>query len=255
MKVEILGCNGGVGPGLRTTCLRIDDTLLLDAGTGACDLAVEDMMALTDIFLTHAHLDHSVGLAFIAENRIGRTAEPLVVHSQPETLQVLHQHMFNGQLWADFTTLPDADHPTLRFAATPVPFAPLHCKALEFLQVPSLHTVPACGYAIRHSGGVFAFTGDTYGHPGMWQSLNALERLDQLMIEVSYGDELADVGTVARHLTPARLAQQLKALHHRPQLLLSHHKTGQETAVRQQCRAALGNWRYRHLRSGECFEV
>ncbi|MDN5873742.1 MAG: 3',5'-cyclic-nucleotide phosphodiesterase [Sinobacteraceae bacterium] len=253
MKIEILGCNGGVGPGLRSTCLRIVSCLLVDTGTGACELSPQEMAALTDVFLTHAHLDHTVGLAFIADNRIGRAPRPLAVHAQAETLQVLHEHLFNWQVWPDFTALPDSDNPTLRFI--PLPAAPARCQGLEFIPFPSQHTIPTTGYAIRHSGGVFAFTGDTYGHPAMWQSLNALERLDQLMIEVSYGDELADVGTVARHLTPARLAQQLKALHHRPQLLLSHHKTGQETAVRQQCQAALGNWRYRHLHNGECFEV
>lgn len=256
MKIEILGCSGGVGPGLRTTCLRINDTVLVDAGTGACELPLDAAAALTDVFLTHAHLDHTVGLAFIADNRIGRVAAPLTVHAQADTLERVHNHLFNWEVWPDFSALPDAEHPTLRFAPTPATSAtPLQCRGLAFSQFPSLHTVPTTGYAIEHDSGVFAFTGDTYGHPQMWQSLNALERLDHLMIEVSYGNALAEIGEVSRHLTPARLAEQLQALHHQPQLLLSHHKPGHENAVREQCRAALGDWRYRHLQAGDILQL
>ena len=49
MKIDIFGCSGGVGPALRTTSLRLDDHILIDAGTGACDLPLADMMMLTDV--------------------------------------------------------------------------------------------------------------------------------------------------------------------------------------------------------------
>ena len=52
MKVKVLGCSGGIGGnGLRTTCLAVDDDILIDAGTGAADLSLEALaMALGIVF-------------------------------------------------------------------------------------------------------------------------------------------------------------------------------------------------------------
>ncbi|HEX7382095.1 MAG TPA: 3',5'-cyclic-nucleotide phosphodiesterase [Nevskiaceae bacterium] len=251
MKIEILGCDGGVGPGLRTTCLRINDRILIDAGTGACELDGEAMAALSDVFLTHAHVDHVMGLAFIAAQR--KAARPLTVHGDAAALGALKAHLFNWALWPDFTALPDAAHPALRLAAMGP--GPLGCHGLQFAAFPSLHTVPAIGYAVTENERSFAFTGDTYGHPEMWRALNALPRLDQLMIEVSYPDAQGALAEVSRHLTPARLAQQLKALHHWPELLLTHHKPGYATILVDECRTALDHWRYRHLYNGDLLHL
>ncbi|TAM09542.1 MAG: 3',5'-cyclic-nucleotide phosphodiesterase [Nevskiaceae bacterium] len=253
MKIDILGCSGGVGPGLRTTSLRVDGRILIDAGTGACDLPLVDMVALTDVFLTHAHLDHTVGLAFLADNRIGQSERPLVIHGQAETIDRLHAHLFNWQVWPDFTLLPDAGHPTLCLVADAE--APVICGGLRMIPFPAVHTVPANGYAVEHAHGIFAFTGDTGSGAEPWAALNTLPRLDQLMVEVSYGNARDDIAAIARHLTPARLAAGLARLHHRPEVLLTHAKPGHEQAVREECRAALAGWRYRHLCNGETLEV
>ena len=39
MRIEVLGCSGGIGPGLRTTSLMLDGHSLIDAGTEAFSLA------------------------------------------------------------------------------------------------------------------------------------------------------------------------------------------------------------------------
>ena len=33
MKIRVLGCSGGIGGGLRTTSLLVDEDILIDAGT------------------------------------------------------------------------------------------------------------------------------------------------------------------------------------------------------------------------------
>lgn len=254
MQIEVLGCSGGVGPGLRTTCLRLDGRALVDAGTGACDLDLDAMAGLTDVFLTHAHLDHVAGLAFIADNRFGRTDVPLVVHALPEVIQTLRAHLFNWSLWPDFSVLPDADRPTLEFSAVR-PGLSIRFGDLEVRPFPSQHTVPTVGYAFSGADGCFAFTGDTYGDPAMWAALNALPRLDKLMIEVAYTDEQAEVGRVSGHLTPTRLGVEVAQLRHRPQLLLTHPKPGGERVIQTQCRSALAAWDFRHLQRGDIIIV
>jgi ribonuclease BN (tRNA processing enzyme) len=254
MRIKVLGCSGGVGPGLLTTCLCIEDRFLIDAGTGVGSLDLAQMSALTDVFLTHSHLDHTCGLAFLADNRLARGAQTLRVHAQAETVQALRSHMFNWVLWADFEQLPDTRHPVLEFQPMALGTS-AEVAGVSVTPFPSQHTVPAVGYALATESGCLAFTGDTYAGPQMWQALNALPRLDMLMIEVAFPDELADVGLASQHLTPARLGEQLRVLRHRPELLLSHPKPGSEQAIVEQCRVALRDWRYRHLRSGDSLEL
>ena len=72
MKIRVLGCFGSRIPGRFTSSLLIDDKFLLDAGTVSSALSQGEQLALEDIVLTHAHMDHIVDLAFLADNIFGR---------------------------------------------------------------------------------------------------------------------------------------------------------------------------------------
>ncbi len=58
MRVEVLGCDGGIGGPLRTCALRVDDDVLIDAGTGLGELPRSALIGIDHVFVTHAHLDH-----------------------------------------------------------------------------------------------------------------------------------------------------------------------------------------------------
>ncbi|MBL6748995.1 MAG: 3',5'-cyclic-nucleotide phosphodiesterase [Nevskia sp.] len=250
MRIKILGCSGGVGPGLRTTSLLVDDAILVDAGTGVGDLSLAQMSRITDVLITHSHLDHVCGLAFIADNLFGLLDRPLRVHATPETLAALREHLFNWKLWPDFSALPDAEHPIVVFH----PLEPGQARAVGAMTVTPfqvLHTVPAVGYLIDSGQGVFVFTGDTYADDRLWNFLNGQPRLDRLMIDVAFPDEDAELGRLSRHFTPGLLGQELAKLRHRPKLYLTHHKPGTERAIEQECLTALAGWDYSHLKRGD----
>lgn len=250
MKIKVLGCSGGIGPGRRTTSLLVGESLLLDAGTGICDLSFADMTAITDVLVTHAHLDHVAGLALMIDTVFDRIQHPVVVRATEETISTLRQHLFNWQLWPDFTQLPNTTAPRLRYEPLSVG-KPIRHGNLHITPFPSLHTVPTVGYAIQDEEGVFAFTGDTYTDESLWAGLNALPRLDKLMIDCSFTDEDAELGRESRHFTPAVLGRELARLKHRPELLLTHHKPGAEHQISRQCTRALKGWEYQHLRRGD----
>lgn len=253
MRIEVLGCSGGVGPGLRTTTLRLGETALLDAGTGVGDLSLAAMTALRDVFLTHAHLDHVAGLAFLADNLHDRIAQPLRVHAPAETLAALREHLFNWTLWPDFTQLPSVEQPTLQWRPLG---EPVQVGAARITPLPVLHTVPATGYVVEGPAATLAFSGDTWSHAPMWEALAALPRLDHLVVEVAFGDEAAGLGELSRHYTPSLLASDLAQLGaRRPKLWLSHHKPGSEAEIERQCRALLDGWDYSHLRRGDIIEI
>jgi cAMP phosphodiesterase len=250
MRIKILGCSGGVGPGLRTTGLLVDDRILVDAGTGVGDLSLAQMSRITDVLITHSHLDHVCGLAFIADNLFGLLEHPLKVHATPETLAVLREHLFNWKLWPDFTTLPNPEKPIVVFE----PLSPGESRQVGPMMVTPfdvLHTVPAVGYLIDSGQGVFAFTGDTYAHDMLWNFLNSRPRVDRLMIDVAFPDEDSELGRISRHFTPALLGRELAKLKHRPKIFLTHHKPGTERAIEQECLTALAGWDYSHLKRGD----
>ncbi|MCX7071935.1 MAG: 3',5'-cyclic-nucleotide phosphodiesterase [Gammaproteobacteria bacterium] len=254
MQIRILGCSGGIGPGLRTTTLLVDGVMLIDAGTGVGDLPAQALAEIRTVLLTHAHLDHVCGLAFMADNLFGEIDHALQVHAIPETLAVLRQHVFNWQLWPDFTTLPDPVNPLL--VLQPLEAGrPLMIGALRITPFAVSHTVPAVGYAIECDTGVFAFTGDTHASDALWAALNALPRLDHLMIEVAFPDEESALADRSRHFTPAGLAAELDKLRHQPMLHLTHAKPGSEQRIAAQCALALRGRRYRHLRCGDDIQV
>ncbi len=118
-----------------------------------------------------------------------------------------------------------------------------------------LHTIPAVGYALTSSTGVFAFTGDTGACESMWDFLNSLPRLDHLMVDVAFPDEQAELGVLSRHYTPSLLGRELSKLRHRPKLLLTHGKPGCEEDLKSECAKALQGWDYAHLKRGTVIDV
>jgi ribonuclease BN (tRNA processing enzyme) len=255
MRIEVLGCSGGVGPDLRTTSLLVDDRILIDAGSGVGDLSLARMSAIEQVYLTHSHLDHICGLAFMADNLFDLVDHPIRVHAIAPTIAALRQHIFNWVIWPDFTELPSKQNPIMQF----VEIEPLQALAapgpLTITPFAVHHTVPAVGYSLVGASGVFAFSGDTSATDSLWQHLNGLPRLDQLMIEIAFPNEQAELGSTSRHFTPASLGQQLQQLRHRPQLLLTHHKPGSEALIESQCLHDLAGWDYRHLHRGELIEL
>ena len=255
MRIRVLGCSGGIGPGLRTTSLLLDDDVLIDAGTGVGELDLAEQSRIRRVFLTHSHLDHVCGLAFMADNLFDRIEAPISVHASDETLQVLRQHIFNWSVWPDFSVLPDEQSPLLKWrplvAEESIDIG--ESRTLTAFRV--LHTVPALGYAISSPRGCFAFSGDTYADDGLWRFLNRLPRLDQLMIELAFPNAEAALGHASKHFTPDLLGAELRKLDHHPRLYLTHAKPGFERVIERECRTALRGWDYVHLKRGDTIRI
>jgi ribonuclease BN (tRNA processing enzyme) len=254
MRIKVLGCSGGVGPGLRTTSLLVNDELLIDAGTGVCDLSLAQMRRIGDVFITHSHLDHVCGLAFMADNLFDLIDRPMRIHATAETLTTLREHLFNWKLWPDFSKLPDEKNPLITWHEV-VPGAPDKVDGYTLTAFRVLHTVPGVGYALQGGEGTFAFSGDTYATDDLWSALNALPRLDKLMIEVAFADDDEELARVSRHFTPRLLGAELQKLKHKPKLYLTHHKPGEEADIEKQTRVALAGRDYHHLRRGDVISL
>jgi len=238
MEIRVLGCSGGVGKNLRTTSILVDKDVLIDAGTGVGDLTMDEMSAIRHIFLTHSHLDHIASVPFLVDTLFDRLYSPIIVHGQAATIKALQQHIFNNIVWPDFTRLPSAEKPVLRFEILQ-PGEVMTLGERRFESIPVNHIVPGVGYRVESPNGVFAFSGDTTTNDTFWSVLNDHPKLDILMVEAAFPNEESELCRQAGHYCPQMLADDLTKLTHRPRVYISHNKPGAEGRIFEQCREAI----------------
>ena len=54
MNLHVLGCSGAIAAGCRTTSFLLDDDVLIDAGTGVGDLALDALARIDHILVSPA---------------------------------------------------------------------------------------------------------------------------------------------------------------------------------------------------------
>ena len=254
MELQILGCSGGIGNGLRTTSFLVDDDVLIDAGSGVGHLTLESVEKIKHIFLTHSHLDHVHSIPLLVDSIFDRIREPIEIHALPETIHALQEHVFNWVIWPDFSRLPHPDKPVLRFS----PMQPGETRVVKgrtFEMVAVNHVVPAVGYYVSTSEGAFAFTGDTTTNDSFWDFLNKKDRLDLLVSEIAFANSEIELCRRSRHYCPTLLAADLKKLRHKPPIYLSHAKPGAEKQIGLEFSAIETEREHHQLTGGEIFTI
>lgn len=252
MRIHVLGCSGGIGQGLNTTSLLLNDTLLIDAGTGLCDLPLPAMRKIRHVFVTHSHLDHVAGIPLLVDTVFDTLTEPLTVYGRSETIDALRSHIFNNVIWPDFTRIPSPERPVLRLQA--VEAGDVHnIDGCEVEMVPVNHVVPGAGYRVECAGQAFAFTGDTTTNDSFWETLNRHPRLDLLIVETAFPDRDEHLSRLAHHYCPSLLAADLDKLEHDPAVYITHLKPGAEEEIIDECRRTIRRFDIQRLYGGEVF--
>ncbi|RUR57285.1 3',5'-cyclic-nucleotide phosphodiesterase [Vreelandella populi] len=230
MQITSLGASGGLESQQGTSAFHLPPHTLIDAGTGAQKLSMEELTPLHSVLLTHAHLDHISSLPLLIDMQFEALAEQqrsLSVYALPEVLETLKQHIFNEHIWPDFTRLPSAEAPVLRFS--PITLwksftLPGEANiALQVTPFPLSHGVPTCGYCISDGTLKIAICGDTGLSETTIASLNRLGPLNRLVIECAFSNQLDALAKIGNHLTPQRLAALLDALDTLPEELWITH--------------------------------
>jgi ribonuclease BN (tRNA processing enzyme) len=232
MQVRVLGCSGAIAQGCRTTSFLIDDAILVDAGTGVGDLTLDEMRRIDHVFLTHSHLDHIAALPLMLDATSSLRSQPVTVYALPATIAALRTHIFNGQIWPDFSRIPNAETPFLRFQDIAVG-PPLQAAGRQVEALPASHTVPAVGYAVQGDTGWWVFSGDTGGNPAFWARVNQLP-VAMLVLETAFSNAESELARHSQHLTPetaAREVAQIAASAGRRYPLYITHTKPAETAL------------------------
>ncbi len=243
MKLHVLGCAGGIGGRERfTTCLGIDQDILLDAGTGLSSLSVEQLTKIEHIFLSHCHLDHVAGLALLVDTINGKKNTPVVVHATEVVIEALKKYLFNWILWPDFTTIPTKENPVFRWEPMEVG-ATVELNGRLITSHAVNHTEGSVGYWVRSQKRVnqgFLFTGDMGSTPALWHALVSEGSLSKVIVDCSFPNAEWALAEVSNHFCPASLMKDIAGLPLSVEFLIYHLKPGQEEQIMDELHAAGG---------------
>ncbi len=209
LKLKVLGAYGSEGQGQRPSAFLVDDRVLLDAGTVGGALTVAEQVEITHALITHAHLDHTVGLAFLTDTLAMVAPERHVeVSSIAPVIESLRVHAFNDALWPDFTTIPSGSSPVLGFRSL-LEEVEARVGELWVTPVPVEHTVPTTGYVVHDGETGFVYSGDTGPTQRLWRVAREMRGLKALIVETAFPDRLDALARVSGHLTPEMLRREI----------------------------------------------
>ena len=253
MKLRVLGCSGGIGGELRTTTLLLDHDTLIDAGTGVGDLSINELAQIDHVFVTHSHMDHVASIPFIVDTVGWMRDKPLTLHATRETLAILKEHLFNWKLWPDFSRIPDAANPALRYEAVALGDA-VALDGRRITPLPANHVVPAVGYQLDSGTASLVFTGDTTSNDALWPVVNRIVNLKYLIIETALSDREQELARASKHLCPSLLAEELAKLKLTPEIYITHLKPRESDLIMQQIAVKVKERRLKMLQNHHVFE-
>ncbi len=206
----------------HTSCYYIPElSLLLDAGTGIFRLTAEllaNPRESVDIWLSHAHLDHIVGLTYLLDTMAVTTLKHIRVFGEPAKLKAIRERIYHELIFPvepsmEFVALPDAAGPFL-----------VSGKRDYFVQwLPLEHPGGAVGYVIECAGKRVAYITDTTAYADS-PYVRALHDLDLLLHECNFGDQHKALAEKTGHSWQSAVMgvvaqcrpRQTQLIHHNP---------------------------------------
>jgi cAMP phosphodiesterase len=213
MFIEILGCYGGSVPNRRLPSFLINGHVLLEAGSVTNALSLGAQASIEHVLISHAHLDHTVGLALLIDNvqstqtGAGRAAA-VTAGSIAPVVDDLRNHCFNNRLWPDFTRLPTPEDPALRLQTLREREA-IDFGSLIVVPVPVHHSVPASGFIIHDGTSGIVFSGDTGPTEEIWKVGREFKGIRAIIVETAFPNRLENLAAVSGHFTPALLQREM----------------------------------------------
>lgn len=195
MRIEFLG-TGGYHPNERrhTACVMLPEIgVIFDAGTSFFRVAEKVESKDIQVFLSHAHLDHIVGLTYFLIPIARGDVERFRIHGNEKTLNAVQEHLFSDAL---FPIKPDYE------------YVPLE----EEIEVPGngilrhirlKHPGGSVGYRIDFPDRSLAYITDTIPDGSYTEFISGV---DLLIHECNFPDEMSDWSEKTGHTHATRVA-------------------------------------------------
>jgi ribonuclease BN (tRNA processing enzyme) len=212
MKLLLLGTTGYHPNDRRqTACLMLPEWgVVFDAGTAMYRVGDYLTTNTLDIFLTHAHLDHVIGLTYLFDVLEKHPSLQVTVHAEQEKLDALRTHLFTELLFPvvpPFRMRPLARHLPLtgglRIDSPPAGSAVL-------THFPLRHPGGSVGYRVDWPDRSLAYVTDTVAVPGV-DYIEKIRGVDLLIHECYFGDENHQRAELTGHSCLTPVAQVAEA--------------------------------------------
>lgn len=203
MKLHCLGTTG-YHPNERrhTACYWLPEAgILLDAGTATFRLIDQPLNKRLDIFLTHAHLDHIVGLTFLLDVLYKREMESVRVHGSAKTLNAVRSHLFASEIFpvplaVEWCALGDA-----------VPLA----EGGTLTTFPLTHPGECLGFRLEWPGHSMAYVTDTSSRGASSPYVEMIRGVNLLLHEANFADGAEAFAEKTGHSCTSQAAEAAKA--------------------------------------------
>jgi ribonuclease Z len=218
MKLVLLGTGGYYCNDRRhTACLMLPAAgIILDAGSAM--FRVRDYLA-TDrlsIYLTHAHLDHVVGLTYLLDVLSPAQLAATTVYGEPDKLATVREHLFNCGL---FPVVPP-------FSLEPIGQSNPLAGGGKLSHFPLKHPGGALGFRLDWPGHSLAYVTDTTASPDA-DYVNQIRGVNLLVHEAFLESDEDDMSDTIGHSCVDNVAQvaaragvgRLVLVHMSPRLL------------------------------------
>jgi len=208
--IDFLGTSGTRTPAQGTTCLRVSEHCVIDAGNLINGFG-DHIFAVEHIFLTHSHLDHIIDIPFLADLFVTQKEVSLKIYGLKPTLDDLRQFIFNQRIWPNFEeiNLIGYTEKTIEFIEL-IPEHPYKIDDVTLIPFKTNHTDGSCGYIIEKDDQGILFTADTYRCDRIWELLDEKPHIHSLVTEVSFPSRFEKLAFDSKHLTPDLLADELQ---------------------------------------------
>jgi ribonuclease BN (tRNA processing enzyme) len=198
MKLILLGTTGYHPNNRRhTACLMLPEAgVVFDAGSGMFRVRGFLQTPQLDIFITHAHLDHILGLTFLIDVLWQSPCPRARVHASADTISAIDEHLFAEAL---FPVKPPAD-----FLPLDGPVALEDGGVLRYFPVE--HPGGATGYRIDWPDRSMAYVTDTTARADA-PYVDEIRGVDLLVHECYFDDSMADWAKQTGHSSVTPVAE------------------------------------------------
>jgi ribonuclease Z len=192
MKLHCLGTAGYHPSATRhTSCYFLPEAnLMLDAGSGLFRVQSLIQSEELSIVLSHAHLDHVLGLTFLLDYVAVTPLRKVHVYGERDKLEAVQQHLFHETL---FPVLPPIEWHSLEDIGRDFRIGETRCRWF-----PLDHPGGSVGYRFDQKGLSFAYITDTTAVPdaNYWHEIQGV---DWLVHECNFSDDWIDLAIKTGH--------------------------------------------------------
>lgn len=224
---------------LLSTCI-INEQIAIDAGVLGTMAPAKLQNSVSEIFLSHCHMDHVASLPFFLEQR-DLTAHAIpTIHAHASCNEALHKHFFNDAIWPDLGRIEQEEGLQFCRFVDLVTDTTIACHEIQITPLALSHTVPTFGFIVRDSSTVVAFISDTeYSQPWV-ETLNRVPHLSAVFLECTFPNRLQWLAEKSKHMTPrdtVRFIEQWEG--DLPRIIINHSKPNLLTEVRHELETSL----------------